>query len=47
MAKDLKVSKETLIDSVRLNSSSISSEVGRFICVYYFIISDVGEKPFD
>ena len=39
--------KGTLIDSARLNSSSISSEVGCFTCADYFIISDVGEKSFD
>ena len=44
MAKALKVSKGTLIDSVRLNCSSISSEGGRFIRVHYFIISEIGEN---
>ena len=44
MAKALKVSKGMLIDSVRLDCGSISSEGGRFICVHYFIISEIGGK---
>ena len=44
MAKALKVSKGTLIDAVRLYWSSISSEGRHFICVHYFIISEIGEK---